>query len=302
MHKNLDGITRYITDKTRNAYFSVDIVVLWEGKYCLYRIESLFLPSENNEYSSENTIVKVKFVNIRKKDSYESCAARLDSIADNNEIGNYVTELEKIKGLTWFFIFPADGPKLRKYKSNDEEVYFKVLNTILRILDPAIITVDKLDSVEKSFVVRMKDQDVIIQDGVPAKKDVLSTGTVAGIEIAAMLTSMCVDDFGFYYCDEKFSYVNSDIERAIFATMIDKLKPDTQLFFTTHNYDILDMPLPKHSFNLMRKEVSEDEQIITMVNVGDYLKKNTDSVRNAVENDLFSSAPSVELLDELDNL
>ena len=117
-----------------------------------------------------------------------------------------------------------------------------------------------------------------------------------------MLASMCMGQYGFSYCDEKFSYVNGDIERAILVTMINKLKKDSQLFFTTHNYDVLDMPLPKHSFYLMRKEITDGKQRITVVNAGDYLKKNTDSVRNAVENDLFLSAPSLDLLDDLDEL
>lgn len=68
-----------------------------------------------------------------------------------------------------------------------------------------------------------------------------------------------------------------------------------ELFFTTHNLDILDLPLCKHSFNFLKKE----DQGISVVNVADYLKKNTDSQRNVVDNDLFSVASS---LDEIENL
>lgn len=46
-----------------------------------------------------------------------------------------------------------------------------------------------------------------------------------------------------------------------------------ELFFTTHNLDILDLPLCKHNFNFLKKE----DQGISVVNVADYLKKNTDS-------------------------
>lgn len=59
-----------------------------------------------------------------------------------------------------------------------------------------------------------------------------------------------------------------------------------QLFFTTDNLDILDLPLCKHSFNFLKK----DDQGISMVNAATYLKKNTDSLRNALDNDLFSVA------------
>ena len=98
-----------------------------------------------------------------------------------------------------------------------------------------------------------------------------------------------------YYCDEKFSYVYSDIEIGFLSLMINELKPKSQLFYTTHNLDILDLPLPKHSFNFLKK----DDQCIYVINAADYLKKNTDSLRNAVDNDLFSVAPR---LDEIENL
>ena len=301
-HKNLDSITSLIADKKKEASFSTDFVVPRKDSYLMYRVCARFLPAEDNTYTSNNTVVSVKSTSIRKRDNYEICAERLDIEEDSSISENYVTELEKIMGLSWYFIFPADFPTLGSPKYKNEEMYLKVLEIVLKILDPAIVAVERLDSVENSFVIRMKDCEVIVQDGRPAKKEVLSTGTVSGIEISMMLTSMIVDDGPFYYCDEKFSYVNSDIERAILATMINKLKPDTQLFFTSHNYDIFDMPLPKHSFNLLRKSITDSQQKITIVNVGDYLKKNTDSVRTAVENDLFLSAPSLELLDDIDDL
>ena len=41
-----------------------------------------------------------------------------------------------------------------------------------------------------SFVIRMKNQDVIIQDGELTKADTLSSGTKAGIAVAGMLTAI----------------------------------------------------------------------------------------------------------------
>lgn len=83
--------------------------------------------------------------------------------------------------------------------------------------------------------------------------------------------------------------MSSYIEKKILSLMIN------DLFFTTHNLDILDLPLCKHSLNFLKKE----DQGISIVNAATYLKKSTDSLRNAVDNDLFSVAPS---LDEIENL
>ena len=55
------------------------------------------------------------------------------------------------------------------------------------------------------------------------------------------------------------------------------------------------MDLPKHSFAFMRRD-ELDENRISCVYASAYLKKNADSLKNAVENDLFSSAPNVDLI------
>ena len=98
------------------------------------------------------------------------------------------------------------------------------------------------------------------------------------------------------YCDEKFSYIHSDLEKATLSLMIDLLRPNGQLFFTSHNADILDMSLPKHSFTFLRKDLSNSDCPIESIDASSLLKRNTDSLKNAVENDLFSCAPAVDLI------
>lgn len=60
--------------------------------------------------------------------------------------------------------------------------------------------------------------------------------------------------------DEKFTFIHSDMEKAFLSVIIEALNENTQAFFTTHN---------------------------------------TDSLKNAVENDLFSAAPSTDLIFDL---
>ena len=78
--------------------------------------------------------------------------------------------------------------------------------------------------------------------------------------------------------------------------MIDLIKSGEQLFFTTHNTDILDMDLPKHSFTFLRKDMNNTEKPITCIEASSLLKRNTDSLRNAVENDMFSTSPDLDLI------
>ncbi len=44
----------------------------------------------------------------------------------------------------------------------------------------------------------------------------LSSGTKSGLDIAGIVASIKSDKHSFYYCDEKFSYVHSDIEKGFF--------------------------------------------------------------------------------------
>lgn len=77
---------------------------------------------------------------------------------------------------------------------------------------------------------------------------------------------------------------------------------DGQIFFTSHNPDILDMQYPKHTFCFLKKDVNNIREPITCIYASDYLKRNTDSLRSAVENDVFSIAPSVDLIYDLGDL
>ena len=53
---------------------------------------------------------------------------------------------------------------------------------------------------------------------------------------------------------------------------------------------------------MLKKEICDDGQLISAINASKYLKKNTDSLRNAVDNDLFSVSPNLVLLDEIGNI
>jgi len=55
-----------------------------------------------------------------------------------------------------------------------------------------------------------------------------------------------------------------------------------------------DLNLPKHAFAFLKKEIADGEYRVTVTYASDYLKRNTDFVKCAMENDVFGS-----LLDEL---
>ena len=96
-----------------------------------------------------------------------------------------------------------------------------------------------------------------------------------------------------------FSYIQTNIEKRIFAIMLDHLSANEQLIFTTHSTDMLDLNLPNHSFAFLRRSAADTRQI-SVLYASDILKRNTDSIRCAAENDVFSSLPDDSLLDTLE--
>lgn len=292
--KQFQRMTEAISNPAEKATFSMDFIT---NEYILYRIVIKIASKTADKYMSSDINVCVKKVNINPRDSYESCCERLEKIPCE-EKNNFIEELEEIHGLSWLFEYPSDA---LYYKVPDTNIdrYIHILENTLKALDPAIKKVEKIDAVENTFVLRRENKDVIMQDGKMIDTDILSSGTKAGIDIANVVAAIINGDHGFYYCDEKFSYIHSDIEKAFISVMIECLKSNDQLFFTTHNTDILDLPLPKHSFVFLKKDCDDDFRPIKCISASEYLKRSTDSLRNAVDNDLFSSAPSVDLIYEI---
>ena len=63
---------------------------------------------------------------------------------------------------------------------------------------------------------------------------------------------------------------------------------------------MLDLNLPKHAFMFLQKKLEDGEYRVSAISASALLKRNTDSVRSAVENDMFASLPDDSLMDELE--
>ena len=290
-NKNYEMLVEAICDRTQPASFVLDLAF---KSNIFYRVHCVIAPCEGDSYTVESVKVEVRKTKILAKDSYESCAKRISEMQYVPD-GNYIEELEKVEALAWMFEYPKDSGRMLKFPEKDP-LFATVLEIILKALDPSIQAVEPSRDVEKAYVIRLQDKSVILQDGTESSTPLLSSGTKSGVEVAQVVSAMMQGSNSFYYCDEKFTYVHSDIEMAILSLMIDYIQPNDQLFFTTHNTEVLNMNLPKHSFTFLRKDMSDTEHPITCVDASSMLKRNTDSLKNAVENDLFSCAPSVDLI------
>jgi len=294
--KRFECLTDCVNDTSVEAFLSMDFV---GGGEILYNMTVTISPIQGEKYTADDLKVTVSKARIGSRDSYENCREKLVEVPTQTG-GNYTQILDEIEKLTFCFQYPVDADgEYRLHTVKKPNVYSNIMEKMLKALDPAIDKVEPLTEVDNSFVIRMGKRSFILKDGELTNQAFLSSGTKSGIAVADILYSIKEEGQGLYYCDEKFSYISSDIEKAVVSVMIESLKENDQLFFTTHNTDMLDIPLPKHSFLFMKKDVNNPEKPITCVSASAFLKRNTDSVRKAVENDLLSVAPSTDLIFEL---
>ncbi len=285
-----------ITDTSKDAKFEIEFVT-FSGDY-MYNLFFL-IPAYSKANDLESRFVsKVRRIDILKNDSYETCSRRLQEKGIN-------LELKDVESLGWFFTYPldsmSDNEKKIDLRLSDSEVFTIVFKNLLMTLDGALLDIVPLKELEGAYLIKSKYREIILQDGKILNEDMLSSGTKAGINIAEFLTRVILAENGFYYCDEKFSYIHSDLEKEILSIIIDRLGENEQVFFTSHNLELTRMPLPKHSFNFIRKRISDEDIHTDFICVGDILKKNTDSVKYAVDNDLFGVGPSLEHLNDLED-
>lgn len=269
--------------------FSIDFI---NDGYVLHRFSAVI------DGASESITLNHAHTEIGEKDTYEKCAKRLAKGGET--IDADPKKLKKCFGeLSFRFAYPEIESTL-KISGIRKDVLLRTLKAVIGTLDPTLTDVSVSKDLRDSFIIRRKGTEIIIQDGKLLNREVLSSGTAEGVDVAIFLAAMLSGPNSFYYCDEHFSYIQTDIEKRIFGIMLDNLKENEQLFFTTHNTDMLDLNLPKHAFAFLRKTAVDDEYHVSVMYASDILKRNTDSIRCAVENDMFSSLPDDSLLDMLE--
>lgn len=277
-----------MTEPNETGLFTVDFV---NDGYVLHRLTAVI--------DGENTNIELRHAQagIDEKDSYEKCVAKL---SDAQVLDTDAKTLKKIFGeLNFRFAYPEIEPILN-LSGVKQKTLLKTLRAVIGTLDSTLTDVSISKDLRDSFIIRRRGTEIIIQDGKLLNREVLSSGTAEGIDIAVFLAAIMSDERSFYYCDEHFSYIQTDIEKRIFGIMVDYLKENEQLIFTTHNTDMLDLNLPKHSFAFLRKTVEDGEPQQSVIFASELLKRNTDSIRCAVENDVFESIPNDSLLNALE--
>jgi ABC-type Mn2+/Zn2+ transport system ATPase subunit len=287
---NPQTLRNIIGDKSQKASFFIDYVN--KNNY-LHRLRLEILDYQKIKY-------KYYKAKITPNSSYEKTVEKLEDHTDEFNKSYIIDKHYDWKNrLNCIIAFPENNSVL-DFEDIKESLLLKIFKSVIGTLDPTLKDIKISKDLQNSFIIKRNNEEIIIQEGKLLNKEMLSSGTIEGINIALFLASMFINNNSFYYCDEHFSFIHSDIEKRIFGIMLSKLKDNEQLIFTTHNTDMCDLNLPKHSYAFLKKKLVGKDYQISVCYASDYLKRNTDSLRCAVENDVFSSLPDDSLLNDLE--
>jgi len=186
----------------------------------------------------------------------------------------------------------------QSYSDNLKHYNLNVLEKIIKVFDNSIASVTVIDDIEKAYVIKFLNKDaVIVEDGKISDDKRLSRGTIESIEVANFISliEQGREGSGTFFLDEKMAYSHTEIEIAMLNLIIEKLSRHSQFFYTTHNYDILEMNLPSHAFIFMKKleyiSISQPEKM--------GYAQNDRSLLGYVKNDVFGTVPDTSNIDDM---
>lgn len=243
----------------------------------------------------KDILVRLRGTNATKSDSYESLVAKLN---DAVPFENYISALDKFEFHGWNFAFPSIESNFDiircEHANKDKKEFCQIYEDVLKTMDPSIKRAYPSREVKNSYIVDFFDgQSVAVTNGEKLSEiKKLSSGTKYAINIADVIFSIKKHYNGFYFVDEQFSYVNSEIEIACLMKMISLLNDGEQLFFTSHNEELLALPLPNHTFNFISKECDGENSRILWTNAS-IEKRNNVNIKNLYDNDYFNVSPDV---------
>lgn len=318
-----------IGDKSLPARFCVDFTLPRANH--LYRLE-VTLEDQNDTLIIKR--LRFGYVSIRLNDSCRVATKRLASMFDhpytvstmyNENASRYFVDskaigvaatVELLNKFTavdygWYYIFSENNES-----SAESDIRLNILKRILMTFDTSITDVvpligkgEKNKKITEGFSVRFKNKQHIVigSTGLPDQPNRLSRGTYEAIKVALLLSRIIEDSTldmklktdnksgTTYFLDEKMAFAHTELEQLVLTLLIDKLPRYGQLFYTTHNVDVLDMNLPAHSYTFIKKE-GDNSEFIDAISLA---KKNDRSLKTLVLNDCFGTKPNDELLFEL---
>lgn len=282
------GKCRY--DKTKPMTLSVEFVTLTDEPV----LHSLTLKDDKFSYQNSR-IAKNDTVYLARKKLKQSKPYALDWFGLEELITPYLNQ-------GWYYLFSENADEHSGFDEMNLNV--AVMKAILQTFDGSIsdVLLSQDDKGVNGFSIHFDNNDVVLVDKHRQATGLnrLSRGTYDAIKVAHMVSWLMSDaltDKGssIYFLDEKMAFSHSELEQAILNLMIEKLPHHAQLFYTTHNHDILEMNLPVHNYVFLVKQKGTSQ----FLQPETIFKKNDRKLLSYVKNNLFKVLPDTSKIDEL---
>ncbi|EPO5087897.1 hypothetical protein ACUBX1_000570 [Enterobacter hormaechei] len=241
----------------------------------------------------------------------------------NSDIQGLIGALEAFKlvkaNYGWHYILSENTETNNKFSNIDADVLAAVLKTFDNTIESVSSLVTKKNKTNKdkkeknttgdiegySILFSNNDKVMIDLEGDITNTNRLSRGTFEAIRISHLLSRL-VNSYkneqktrtaysSIFFLDEKMAYTHSELEKLILTLIISKLGRFSQFFYTTHNYDVLSLDLPMHSFIFTKKEEGSTQ----FVEASSICKKNDRKLLSYVKNDCFGTLPDLSLIEEI---
>lgn len=314
---SIDGFNmpNAIYNKKDSAYFAVEFIINNTIYYLKAEFDIFGLTSEEIRrykiYPSYNmTQLRKMLYGVQNKNvGFYNRNTSIQSLTQ--EFSSYLLKQEEYLSYTKDII-QDDAFMFRfsdLFDSSSEEigqeyVDIDLISSMLPSIDSSVESVEKLISKKnpnnKTYAVNFKNGDTLtVPDAMlsACKYDRLSRGTFEAIDYASTLSIMRKSKKStLFYVDELLTHIHTDLECYLIRLSFLLKNKDSQVFFTTHNTDILDLNIAPNSFLFFKRNSDGFNEAFF---ASDYINKNDRTIKHYYENDYFDVAPDIDSIGEI---
>ena len=200
--------------------------------------------------------------------------------------------------ISYWFRFSEDF----NYSTDYEKIVdVELISEILPKVDNSIKNVKRMyadDRPTNSYLINFKNGETMtIPDG-DLRHCVkrLSHGTFEAIDFVSMINILRLEKSDVFYIDELLAHMHSELETYLIRKAFVTKPYDSQIFFTTHNTQILLLNAPMNAFMFFKRNAEGFNEVVYP---SEKINKNDRNLMGYYENDYFGILPDYSSMDSL---
>lgn len=316
-----------VRDPNDDATLMIEFVI---PKTQVFHEVVLTFKGGENELETELIKIEHRSTKIRKNDTQISARKRLADVEASIESLKDFPEIDLAKALhkkiwlgdmaanvfAWKYVFYETSESSDKSIARLKLLNLGIASKTLKAFDPTIHEIkelverrgkqDKNNDSQKTqaYQIEFRNGNRVTLDSESLSKSEgykrLSKGTFEALSIIDFIEAInhfkLFDTSATFFLDERMAHVHTQLEIAMLNVMIQKLGKTSQLFYTTHNTDLLEMEVPIHSHLFLKRNYNA---LVEAVQPEVIFKKNDRKLSQYVKNDIFGTCPDTSLIDEI---